>query len=525
MEIVMKLTILDTTLRDGSQGEGISFSLEDKLKIAKKLDELGVHYIEGGWPGSNPKDAAFFEKVRELKLKSKITAFGSTRYKDTKPEDDKNLQAIVESKPDAACIFGKTWDLHVFDALRTTLDENLNMVYDSIKFLKDNGLEVLFDAEHFFDGYKANKEYALKVLKEAEKAGASYLVLCDTNGGLLPNEMESILEDVKKNVKTPLGIHAHNDSGMASANSIMAVSCGALHVQGTINGYGERCGNANLCVIIPNLQLKMKMLKDINIEKLTEVSYYVSEIANKVPDDTQPYVGYSAFTHKAGIHVSAIQRNRETYEHINPVLVGNKQRILVSELSGKSNIISKAKELNIDFKSDSDIDKALKLVKEKENLGYQFEGADASLELLLKKSVGLYKPAFDLQSFSVATRKDSLGNVKSDADIRLKVNNIEEHIIAEGDGPVNALDNALRKALEKFYPQLKEISLTDFKVRVIGTSGGTGTAVRVLIESRDDVSEWITVGVSENIIEASWQALVDSIEYKLLRDGGKNTKH
>ncbi|MFC1546656.1 citramalate synthase [bacterium] len=514
----MKIRVYDTTLRDGSQTEGISFSLDDKLKIAKKLDELGIHYIEGGWPGSNPKDVLFFEKVRALNLKnSRISAFGSTRYKNNSAQDDKNLKAIIDAKPDTACIFGKSWDLHVKTALRAELSENLEMIFDSVKFLKDNGLEVIFDAEHFFDGYKSNPEYALKTLQQAERAKADYIVLCDTNGGTLPDELTDIIDKVNKVIKTRLGIHTHNDSGMADANSLIAVKKGFVQVQGTINGYGERCGNANLCVLIPSLQLKMKVLDDINIEKLTDVSYYVSEIANKVPVDNQPYVGHSAFTHKAGIHVSAIQRDSKTYEHINPAIVGNQQRILVSELSGKSNIISKTEELNIKLGTDEEVKKILALVKEKEHEGYQYEGADASLKVLLKKSIGEYKPSFHLEGFTITVNKDKKDTLKSEAMIKLHVKGVEEHTAASGDGPVNALDNALHKALDKFYPELKKVSLSDFKVRVIGSKGGTAAKVRVLITSRDEHSEWNTIGVSENIIEASWLALVDSIEHVLLK--------
>ncbi|MFH1715324.1 MAG: citramalate synthase [Elusimicrobiota bacterium] len=514
----MNVKIYDTTLRDGSQGEGISLSLDDKLKIAKRLDTLGVHYLEGGWPGSNPKDILFFEKVRELDLKKiKIAAFGSTRRKDISASSDANLKALVAAKPDTACIFGKTWDLHVKEALRTTLDENIKMIYDSLKYLKENGLEVVYDAEHFFDGYKANPEYALKTLKSAEDAGADNITLCDTNGGLLPSEVENIFKAVKNVIHTPLGIHTHNDSGMADANSLLAVTNGAVLVHGTINGYGERCGNADLCVLIPNLQLKLKMLDDINIKSLRDASLYVSEIANMVPRDNQPYVGMSAFTHKAGIHVSAMQRNEKTYEHINPSEVGNIRRIIVSELAGKSNILEKAKELNVSFKSDDEIQSILELIKKKEHEGYHYEGADASLELLFKRGAGLYKPMFGLEGFRVTIESDANGNIRSEASLRVTVNGEIEHTAAEGDGPVNALDNALRKALEKFYPVLKDVSLSDFKVRVINAEGGTAAKVRVLIESRDESGEWSTIGVSENIIEASWFALVDSIEYKLLK--------
>jgi 2-isopropylmalate synthase len=514
----MDLLIYDTTLRDGAQTEGISFSIEDKIKIVKKLDEFGIDYIECGWPGSNPKDMTLFHKVKSLDLKhTKITAFGSTRHKSVEAKDDKNLLAMLEADPDTVCIFGKSWDLHVKDALQTTLEENLNMIYDSVKFLKDNDFEVIYDAEHFFDGYKANPSYAIKTLESAQKAGADFICLCDTNGGLLPFELDDILKDIKKSINIPLGIHTHNDAGMAAATSIMAVKNGVTMVQGTINGYGERCGNADLTTIIPSCVLKMDLECIVNLEMLKEVSYFVSEVANKVPQDNQPYVGYSAFTHKAGIHVSAVEKNSKTYEHIDPEIVGNKRRILVSELSGKSNILAKTKEFQINLASKDDIVKILEYVKEKENKGYQYEGADASLELLLKKMSSEYKPFFTFEGFRVIIEKDVKGTMRSEATIKIKVDGIEEHTAAIGDGPVNALDNALRKAVEKFYPKVKEVGLSDFKVRVIGSGGGTDSKVRVLIESRDLKNEWTTIGVSENIIEASWQALLDAVEYKLLK--------
>lgn len=509
--------IFDTTLRDGAQTEGISFSVDDKLKIAQRLDKLGIHYLEAGWPGSNPKDLVFFEKVKTLNLRIKVTAFGCTRYKNIKPTDDINLRSILDAGVSVACIFGKTWDMHVTDALQTTFDENCNMIADSVVFLKEHGLEVIYDAEHFFDGYKANPEYALTTIAAAQKAGADCITLCDTNGGLFPHEVPAVMDEVKKIIRIPLGIHTHNDGGMADANSIMAVVHGATLVQGTINGYGERCGNANLCTLIPSLQLKMKRMNDIHIEDLTEVSYFVSDVANRVPDPTQPYVGYAAFAHKAGIHASAIARNTKTYEHMEPSLVGNERRILVSELSGKSNILSRRKELHLDGASEESIKKILDVIKDKEHEGFHYESADASLELLIKKSMGAFTPSFDLGGFTVIVEKDSDGTMRSEAVIKIVADGQEEHAAASGDGPVNALDNALRKALERFFPLLQEVSLSDFKVRVISGEGGTASKVRVLIESRDASAEWTTIGVSENIIEASWQALVDAIEYKLLK--------
>jgi len=517
-----KVLIYDTTLRDGAQGEGISFSVEDKLKIAKRLDDLGIHYIEGGWPGTNPKDILFFEKARDLRLRNaKMVAFGSTRRKGEKASSDPNLDAIVKVKPEASCIFGKTWGFHVKYALRTTLTENLKMIFESVKFLKSKGLEVIYDAEHFFDGYVDDHLYAMETLKQAANGGADNITLCDTNGGMMPHQVESIVKEVKKRIKVPLGIHTHNDSEMAVANSIIAVKAGCVLVQGTINGYGERCGNANLCSIIPNLKLKLGIncISDRRLERLTEVSRYVSEIANMIPQDNQPYVGNSAFAHKGGVHVSAIARHTKTYEHVAPESVGNLRRILVSELSGRSSILSKAREFKIDLREkNEEVKELLEKVKEMESRGYQFEGAEGTFELLMKKTIGKHRTFFELEGFRVIVEKDERGKLRSEATIKVRVRGKEEHTASEGDGPVNALDNALRKALERFYPELKSMSLTDFKVRVIDATQGTAAKVRVLIESRDAKDEWGTVGVSENIIEASWQALVDSIEYKLLKE-------
>ncbi len=516
-----KIYLYDTTLRDGAQGEGISFSLQDKIKVAKMLDSIGIDYIEGGWPGSNPKDILFFKEIKKAKLKhSKVAAFGSTRYKDNKPETDPNLKAIINVKPEVVCIFGKSWDLHVKCALRTTLTENLNMIYDSLTYLKNKGFEVIYDAEHFFDGFKADKEYALATLKQAEKAHVDNITLADTNGGTLPSDLIKIIKVVKKQISTPLGIHTHNDSDLAVANSIVAVEQGCILVQGTINGYGERCGNANLCSIIPTLQLKMGLnaLPKNKLQHLTGISRYIDEIANQIPKSNQPYVGNSAFSHKGGIHISAVEKHSSTYEHISPELVGNKRRILLSELSGKTALIVKAKEFNIDFgKDDKKVKELLKNLKELEHQGYQFEGAEGSFSLIMRKYQKGYPPFFELEGFRVIVEKDSKGNLHSEATIKVKVKNKYEHTAAEGDGPVNALDNALRKALEKFYPQLKQMRLSDFKVRVIDATKGTRAKVRVLIESRDKKEIWNTIGVSENIIEASWHALVDSVEYKLLK--------
>jgi 2-isopropylmalate synthase len=514
--------IYDTTLRDGAQGEGISFSVEDKLKIAKRLDDLGIHYIEGGWPGSNPKDILFFKKAKNLRLRNaKIVAFGSTRYKGRGISTDPNLNAIVKLKPEAACIFGKTWGLHVKYALCTTLAENLKMIFDSVRYLKSKGLEVIYDAEHFFDGYIDDRFYAMETLRQAAKAGANNITLCDTNGGMMPHQVESIVKEVKREIRIPLGIHTHNDSEMAVANSVIAVKAGCILVQGTINGYGERCGNANLCSIIPNLKLKLGIncISEKRLESLTEISRYVSEIANMIPQDNQPYIGNSAFAHKGGVHISGVARYPKTYEHVAPESVGNRRRILVSELSGRSSMLTKAKEFKIDFREKSkEVKELLQKVKQMESQGYQFEGAEGSFELLMKKAIGKHKTFFDLEGFRVIVEKDERGRLKSEATIKVVVKGKEEHTASEGDGPINALDNALRKALEKFYPELKSMNLADFKVRVIDAAQGTAAKVRVLIESRDEKDEWGTLGVSENIIEASWQALVDSIEYKLLKE-------
>ena len=497
------------------------------MRIAKKLDELGVHYIEGGWPGSNPKDMEFFRRVKKLKLEnSEIVAFGSTRRAKNRVEKDKNIKFLLDSSVSTVCIFGKTWDLHVRDALRITLEKNLKLIYESIEYLKSKGKRVFYDAEHFFDAFKSNPEYALQTLEVAQEAGADTIVLCDTNGGALPYEIQQIFEKVKKRIKTKLGIHAHNDTETAVANTIMAVRMGARQVQGTINGYGERCGNANLCSIIPILKLKLGIdcISDEQLKKLTEVSRFVSEVANLAHPNNLPYVGRSAFAHKGGVHVSAVLRNPETYEHIDPSLVGNRRRILVSELSGRSTILHKAKEFGIELKDENDVEKIIALLKKLENEGYQFEGAEASFELLMKKALGEYRPFFDLEGFRVIVDTRGDGKIISEATVKVKVDGKIEHTAAEGKGPVNALDNALRKALEEFYPILKEIKLTDYKVRVLEGEKGTGAKVRVLILSSDGEKNWATIGVSENIIEASWQALAESIEYKLMKEMFNNNK-
>lgn len=519
-----KIQIYDTTLRDGSQGENISFSLEDKLHILRKLDELGVDYIEGGWPGSNAKDMAFFERARELKLKhARLAAFGSTCHPRHSVDHDRNLQALVEAGTPVVTIFGKSWDLHVKVALGVSLKENLELIRNSVAFLKSHGREVIYDAEHFFDGYKADAAYALATLEAAKEAGADLLVLCDTNGGTLTAEIRERFQAAAQHVKSPLGIHTHNDCEMAVANSIAAVQLGATQVQGTINGYGERCGNANLCSVIANLELKLGMcaIGKENLKHLTEVSHYVSELANLPPCPDLAYVGKSAFAHKGGIHVSAVMKETSAYEHIDPLAVGNERRVLVSELSGKSNVIYKAVERGLKIEQDSpDAKVVVDKLKEMEHEGYQFEGAEASFEMLFDKLVHHAREFFELDGFRLITEKRGGGEPDSEAVIKLRVDGKVEHTAAQGVGPVSALDRALRKSLTTFFPCIKDIRLTDYKVRVLNPKGATDAKVRVLIESSDGHDTWGTVGVSENLIEASWQALVDSITYKLKKEYG-----
>jgi len=519
------IRIYDTTLRDGSQAEEIAFSVEDKIRIAHQLDGLGIDYIEGGWPGSNPRDLQFFREMRSNPLSSaKVVAFGSTCRAGISPQQDSNLQALIESGTEVVTIFGKSWDIHPLEALNITLDQNLEIIHKSIRFLRERVREVLFDAEHFFDGFKHNPGYALSTLRTAQEAKADWIVLCDTNGGSLPYEIESIIREVKKEIRVPLGIHVHNDTELAVANSILAVREGIRMVQGTINGYGERCGNANLCSIIPNLKLKMGIdcISDPQLERIREVSRFVSELANLPHPRYLPYVGDSAFAHKGGIHVSAIRKNVATYEHIQPERVGNHQRVLISDLSGESNILYKAAEFAIDIESkDPKIRKILTDLKRLENEGFQFEGAEGSFEILIKKALGQHRKFFDLLGFRVIVeKKEEEAPSLSEATIMVRVDDRIEHTAAVGQGPVNALDHALRKALEKFYPELSEVKLLDYKVRILSSADGTAAKTRVLIESGDGESEWGTVGVSENIIQASWQALVDAIDYKLLKKEG-----
>ncbi len=518
------IKIFDTTLRDGTQGEGLSLSVDDKVKVARRLDEMGFHYIEGGWPGSNPKDMEFFNRMKECPLKNaRLTAFSCTRRPGVAVGEDQSVQAILGSGVKTAAIFGKSWDFHVSQALETTLEENLAMIGETLSYLKEKGFEVIYDAEHFFDGYKHNPAYALKTLETAAAAGADLLCLCDTNGGSLPDEVFEITAAVCRHFPdTAVGIHAHNDAGLAVANSLMAVKAGAAQVQGTINGYGERCGNADLCSVIPNLMLKMDRhcLTEDQLARLTELSRYICELANLIPNTHQPFVGNSAFAHKGGVHVSALLKNPGTYEPIDPAAVGNSRRVLVSELSGLSNILYKIEELGLDVdlsRTNEKTRKVLTEIKELENQGYQFEGAEASFELLIRKGFNTYREPFTLETLRMIMEMKEDGRVHSEAVIKMRVGDRVIHTAAEGNGPVNALDNALRKALEDFYPEIRSMTLADYRVRVLDGDRGTGALVRVLIETSDHHDSWGTVGVSTNIIEASWRSLVDSIAYGLLK--------
>ncbi|NQT90044.1 MAG: citramalate synthase [Candidatus Omnitrophica bacterium] len=518
---MQKVKLYDTTLRDGSQAEGISLSVNDKLRIAEKLGELGVDYIEGGWPGSNPKDMEFFKKAKKLKLRrSKIAAFGSTRRANIPASKDANIKALLRSGCKVITIFGKSWDLHVKEVLKVSMEENLRMIFDSVRYLKSKKLKVFYDAEHFFDGYRHNPEYAISTVLAAQEAGCDAVILCDTNGGMMTNDLERIVMEIRPKVKVSLGIHCHNDSEMAVANSVAAVQAGCDHVQGTINGYGERCGNANLCSIIPCLKLKLGIdcVTNAKLKELTEISRYVAEICNMKQNDNQPFVGQSAFAHKGGVHVNAVLKNPESYEHTLPQLVGNKRRILVSELSGKSTLLIKAKELEADLsKENPQTRKILNLLQDLEHQGYHFEAAEGSFELLVKRALKRHSKHFTLKGFTVIIEKAEDGRLHSEATIKVNVKGKVKHTASEGDGPINALDNALRKALLGFYPKLEEMHLSDFKVRVLDEKAGTAAKVRVLIQSQDKEKSWWTIGVSENVIEASWQALADSVEYKLLK--------
>jgi 2-isopropylmalate synthase len=516
-----RIEIYDTTLRDGSQGEGISFSLEDKLLITRKLDELGIDFVEGGYPLSNPKDEEYFMQVRDLPLRhATVVAFGMTRRRDIGPEDDAGMRKLVDSGAPLIAIVGKSWDLHVTDVLRVTREENLRMISDSVAYCKATGRRVFYDAEHFFDGFKQSRDYALETIRAAQNAGASVVILCDTNGGSLPEDVAEAVAATRSALTVPIGIHCHNDCELAVANSLAAVDRGATQVQGTINGLGERCGNVDLCSVIANLALKKRgyeVLGPGSLARLTEVSRYVYETANMNFRSNQPFVGSSAFAHKGGMHAHAVARKTETYEHLDPESVGNQRRILVSELSGQSNILAKTIKHKIEHDRELNA-KILKRVTELENDGYQFEAAEASFDLLVCKIVGTYEPRFQRLGYHVNIETDAHGQPITEATVKLRVNGDVQHTVSEGDGPVNALDGALRKALEPYFPQLRELQLVDYKVRVINARAGTAARVRVVIESRDHDAVWGTVGVSENIIEASWLALVDSIEYKLWKD-------
>ena len=516
------LEIYDTTLRDGAQAEDVSFSAEDKVRVAQQLDELGVQFIEGGWPGANPKDIEFFRMIKETPLRhATVVAFGSTRKASNPVQKDPNLQALLDAETKIITLFGKSWSLHVTDALGISLATNLELISDSLTHLRSKGRRVFYDAEHFFDGYKTNPDYALETIRRAVTAGAERVILCDTNGGTMPWEIREICQVVQRECPVPLGIHAHNDCEMAVANSLVAIEMGVVQVQGTINGIGERCGNANLCSIIPNLQLKMKRpaLGD-RLSHLKDVSGFVTEIANLMPNKHQPYVGDSAFAHKGGVHIHAVLKNPATYEHVVPSLVGNRQRMLVSDYAGRSGLLDKVEAFGIKLDKDhAKVQELMATLKERESEGYQFEGAEGSFELLMRKAMGTHKPSFQLMGFRVIVeKKQDHGTSMSEATVMVKVGEAVEHAAAVGAGPVNALDHALRKALEKFYPQLREVKLLDYKVRVLSAGRGTGSKVRVLIESGDQKDKWGTVGVSNNIMEASWQALADSIEYKLLAE-------
>jgi 2-isopropylmalate synthase len=534
-----KISLYDTTLRDGTQGEGIALSCDDKLKIARRLDEFGMAYIEGGWPGSNPKDMEFFERAQtELSLRNaRIAAFGSTCKADVDPADDPQVQLLIDANTPVVTIFGKTWDLHVSEVLRTTLEENLRMIRETVRYLVAHGREVVYDAEHFFDGYRANPEYALSTLKAAILGGAGSIVLCDTNGGSLPWQVGEAVDDVMSEVfgrtqgsdggrlaHVSLGIHAHNDSETGVANSLEAVRHGCTQVQGTINGYGERCGNANLISIIPDLQLKMGLdcTSDENLRELVELSRYVSELANQNPDSHQPFVGQSAFAHKGGTHVNAVVKYVMSYQHIDPSLVGNETRVLVSELAGKDNIAVKRREFGLEGLSREQEREVLQRIKDLENAGFAFESAEASIDLMLRRVQPLYKAPFEMVDYTATVEHRRGRGMFSEATVKVKIDDRVLHEVAEGNGPVNALNRALRKAIGQFYPRLRRVHLTDYKVRILDSTSGTAAMTRVLIDFADGERTWTTVGASTNIIEASWIALADSVEYYVSTDAERN---
>ncbi|WP_129600757.1 citramalate synthase [Anaerophilus nitritogenes] len=524
-----KITIFDSTLRDGAQAEDISFSVEDKLKIVKALDEFGVHYIEAGNPSSNPKDLEFFKRLKDVHLKnSKISAFGSTRRRDIPVEKDPHVQSLLNANTNTITIFGKSWDFHVTEIIQTTLNENLKMISETIIYLKSKNKEVFFDAEHFFDGYKNNPEYALKVLQVAIAAGADCVILCDTNGGTFPNEIFEITKIVKEKFKkVSIGIHCHNDCEMAVANSIIAVKAGIEHIQGTFLGFGERCGNANLATIIPCLQLKdhYHCVQNDHLKTLTTTSRFIAEVSNVNLNDQSPFVGKKAFAHKAGMHIDGVAKASHSFEHINPTLVGNERKFLTSEVGGRSTILSKIQKIApYVTKNSPETEKIMTRLKELEYEGYQFEGAEGTFELIIRKQLGKYTPFFKLENFKIIGEQPYEKGKSATALIKVIVDGKMEITASDGDGPVNALDKALRKALEIFYPELSKVHLTDYKVRVIDSNSATASKVRVLIESTDGLESWSTIGVSKDIIEASWIALVDSIEYKLIKDIEKKIK-
>ena len=514
------VAIYDTTLRDGTQGTGISFSVLDKIRVAEKLDSFGVDYIEGGWPGSNPRDVAFFQEAAKREWKhARIAAFGSTRRGGVSVENDPQVRTLLEAQTPVVTIVGKTWLLHVTEVLGVSPDENIAMIAETVAHLKGHGREVFYDAEHFFDSYKDDSAYSLRTVRAAQDAGADLIVLCDTNGGSLPEEVGRITGEVVAALGRPVGIHTHNDCGLAVANALVAVTAGACQVQGTINGYGERVGNCNLVTIVPTLQVKMKLPCVPDLTRLRELSRFVDELANVPQDIRAPYVGQSAFTHKGGLHVHAVQKLARSYEHMDPTLVGNAQNILVSDMSGQSNILAKAKELGFEFqKGAPEVAAILRQVKESESQGYEFEAADASFDLLIRRTLGRHRPLFDLKEYHCSFRQSALhSSTTCEATVKIQVGGVPEYTVDEGDGPVNALDAALRKALRPFYSWIDEIRLADYKVRIVDGSRGTAARTRVLIVSTDGQSSWGTIGVSDNIIAASWLALVDSFEFQSLR--------
>ena len=515
-----QVEIYDTTLRDGSQGEGINFSVADKLRIAEKLDSFGVHYIEGGWPGSNPKDIEFFAQAKKRKFKNaRLAAFGSTRKKNTPVEQDDQVRLLIEAGTPVVTIYGKTSMLHVKEVLRCTPEENLAMIGDTVRFLKDHGKFVIYDAEHAFDGYKLDSDYALATWQAAEKAGADFVVLCDTNGGCLPGEIAAITKTALGRLNCKVGIHTHDDIGLGVANALAALEVGAVHVQGTINGYGERTGNCNLTSVIPcvALILKKTCVPEKSLAKLKELSGFVDEVANMRHNPRLPWVGAAAFAHKGGAHVNAVQKLSASYEHIDPSLVGNARNVLISDLAGRSNIVIKAQALGFRLTNDTpELKPILNRVKELENQGYEYEAAEGSLALLIGKTLKHREPPFSVDAYHVSMRRDAKDTIV-EATVKVRVGDKRAQTVADGDGPVNALDAALRLALAKFFPQLKAVTLTDYKVRILDSATGTAAKTRVLIQSTDGKREWGTVGVNENIIEASLQALVDSMEYALLK--------